>query len=168
MMFDYKKCVGCKYFEKEEENALRRNNSAFDAASDMWDYVDKCWKERLCPCQQRNERVSLESEKYIAQLCDMLKRTNKDSAEADALRAGIRALIGHGPKYVLSAGDTFSIDTTVYDSMEAAMRAMKEAYDMASPPGLDEDSDESYCGDTNAVLFTGENVYTWEITEVSV
>lgn len=71
--------------------------------------------------------------------------------------------------YVLSGTDGFSIDTSKYATLEEAQKAMREAYNACAPDGFDdEDSDESFCGELNAILFTGETVYCWDITEVRV
>ncbi|MBQ2184583.1 MAG: hypothetical protein II399_08080 [Lachnospiraceae bacterium] len=45
---DTNKCVGCPIYETEKERALNRNNDPFDAAVDMWYYVDACQKNGGC------------------------------------------------------------------------------------------------------------------------
>lgn len=174
--FDYRECPGCPYFEKEQEAALNRNGSAWDAASDMWAYTEKCWEEHLCPCKQRGETTLPTIEDHIQKLRDILEEATESedavcyvtSNDAEALKAAIKALIAYKPKYVLSACDSFSIDTSIYDSLEEAHDAMKRAYDLCAPEGFDDEDEDSdsFCGELNAVLFTGETVYTWDITEV--
>lgn len=43
----YKFCITCrcKKFNKAQKEALNRNDSAFDVAFDMWEFVDSCCKK---------------------------------------------------------------------------------------------------------------------------
>ena len=44
IMNKYEFCTSCKKFKDMERDVLNNSDSAFDAASDMWNFVDNCCK----------------------------------------------------------------------------------------------------------------------------
>lgn len=46
-------CESCKTYQQEKEKALNSNNSAYDAAVDMWLFTEECSK--TCSLQAKAE-----------------------------------------------------------------------------------------------------------------
>lgn len=70
--------------------------------------------------------------------------------------------------YLLISTDGFSLDDyTFYETNEEASEAMKKAYSEAVPEQWDEnDKEMSRCGERDAILFTSECVYVWNIISI--
>ena len=71
--------------------------------------------------------------------------------------------------FILIQTDGYSIDATKCTSLTEAQQKMKDAYEESTPTDFDEESSEaemSCCSDTDATLYTGEDVYVWKIVTV--
>lgn len=72
--------------------------------------------------------------------------------------------------FLLVTTDGYSLDDyTFYETIEEAQDALKKAYDELTPKNDEfpesSDAEMSYCNDTDAMLYTGENVYVWKIID---
>lgn len=71
-------------------------------------------------------------------------------------------------KYLLIYASGEDIQVTDFYSFAEAQKAMRDAYQEASPLDFEEEfEDLSYIGDANAVLYyNGEDVYAWSIEKI--
>ena len=81
-------------------------------------------------------------------------------------------------KYILIKTDGYSIDTTEFGTIDAAINALREDYDRHDPkydtvPANEVNEDlfnlwsQSILCHTEAILYTGDDVYVWKIISVS-
>jgi len=71
--------------------------------------------------------------------------------------------------FLLISSDGYGIEYTKYGSKEEAAAAMKTAYKLYESEDIADDYiDSCYCTEDSAYLCNGENVYIWDIAEISV
>lgn len=79
-------------------------------------------------------------------------------------------------RYVLIMTDGYRIETETFLDKEAAQDELRRQYDMHDPQYDDMEGDidesllemyeQSYLGEDDAMLYTGEEVYVWKIISV--
>lgn len=68
--------------------------------------------------------------------------------------------------FLFIQSDGYSIETTEYANQDEAVDTMNNEYTEYCPDSSDEWDDVSYCGETEAIAYDGNNVYVWNIIPI--